>query len=495
MARPGRTAGTSFALCQTGRGTTSPPGNDAPKSLGGGHMKHRILIADDEEPARSGLASLLSTWVYDVEVAIEGILAVDRAAVFQPCVVIADMVMPGTDGMALLKPLAEALPDVVVIFLTGHATVESAVAAMKDGAYDYLTKPVEPKRLRVLLEKAVDRVRVLREVTLLRRQLRESRGFGALLGTSPAIQEVYRFVELASASSAPVLISGETGTGKELVARTIHDMSMRAKGPFVAVNCSAIPETLLESELFGHEKGAFTGALERRAGYFELATAGTIFLDEITEMSPALQAKYLRVLQDGVIRRLGAKGELSVDVRVVAATNRDAAQAVQDKAPREDLYYRINVLNISLPPLRSRLEDLALLVDAFIIEFNEKYERKVKSVDDATMARLREHGWPGNVRELRNTIERAVVGSAGDLITPESLPFASPPTTKPVATDAVILPLGTTLEQGERELIQRTLESVKNNKTRAAAILGTTPKTLHNKARRWRCEAAETAGS
>jgi len=333
------------------------------------------------------------------------------------------------------------------------------------------------------------------QVQALRQEIGGRYQFGNLTGKSPAMQEVYRFVELASTSSAPVLISGETGTGKELVARTIHDMSMRAKGPFVAVNCSAIPETLLESELFGHEKGAFTGALERRAGYFELAAAGTIFLDEITEMSPALQAKYLRVLQDGVIRRLGAKGELSVDVRVVAATNRDAAQAVQDKALREDLYYRINVLNISLPPLRSRLEDLALLVDAFIIEFNEKYERKVKSVDDATMARLREHGWPGNVRELRNIIERAVVGSAGDLITPESLPFVSPPTTKPVATDAVILPLGTTLEQGERELIQRTLESVKNNKTRAAAILGTTPKTLHNKARRWRCEAAEMAGS
>jgi len=282
--------------------------------------------------------------------------------------------------------------------------------------------------------------------------------------------------------------------GQELVARTIHEMSARGKGPFVAVNCSAIPETLLESELFGHEKGAFTGALGKRAGYFELAATGTIFLDEITEMSPALQAKYLRVLQDGVIRRLGAKGELSVDVRVVAATNRDAAQAVEDKTLREDLYYRINVLNVSLPPLRRRLEDLDLLVEAFISEFNEKYQRQVKSADDATLARLREHGWPGNVRELRNIIERAVIASEGDLITPESLPFASSPVTKPAATDAVILPLGTTLEQGERELIERTLESVKNNKTRAAAILGTTPKTLHNKARRWRCEAAEAAG-
>jgi transcriptional regulator with PAS, ATPase and Fis domain len=212
-------------------------------------------------------------------------------------------------------------------------------------------------------------------------------------------------------------------------------------------------------------------------------------------MSPALQAKYLRVLQDGVIRRLGAKGELSVDVRVVAATNRDAAQAVQDKALREDLYYRINVLNVSLPPLRRRLEDLELLVEAFIAEFNEKYGRQVKSVDHATLDRLREHGWPGNVRELRNIIERAVVASERDLITLESLLLAPPPAPKPIAADAVILPLGTTLEQGERELIQRTLESVKNNKTRAAAILGTTPKTLHNKYRRWRCEAAEAAGS
>jgi transcriptional regulator with PAS, ATPase and Fis domain len=307
------------------------------------------------------------------------------------------------------------------------------------------------------------------------------------------MQEVYRFIELASASSAPVLISGETGTGKELVARTIHEMSARGKGPFVAVNCSAIPETLLESELFGHEKGAFTGALERRAGYFELATAGTIFLDEITEMSPALQAKYLRVLQDGVIRRLGAKNEVTVDVRVMAATNRDAAQAVRDKTLREDLYYRINVLNISLPPLRRRSEDIPLLVEGFIAEFNQKYERQIKSVDDAAMLRLREHGWPGNVRELRNVIERAVVGCDGDLITPEFLSFASRPVPEVDQTGAILLPVGTTLEQGERELIQKTLASVHNNKTRAAAILGTTPKTLHNKARRWGSEATQMA--
>jgi DNA-binding NtrC family response regulator len=458
-------------------------------------MKHRILIADDEESARTGLASLLSSWGYDVDEAADGKDALERAAEFHPSVVIADIIMPGLDGLSLLKPLCELEPAAVVILLTGHATVESAVSAMKDGAYDYLTKPLDPTRLRVLLQKAVERVEVLREVTLLRRQLRESRGFGPLLGVSAPMQEVYQFIELAGASSAPVLITGETGTGKELVARTIHQMSARTRGPFVAVNCSAIPETLLESELFGHERGAFTGALERRAGYFELADAGTIFLDEITEMSPALQAKYLRVLQDGVVRRLGGKSELAVDVRVVAATNRDPARAVQDKALREDLYYRINVLNISLPPLRHRQEDIPLLVEVFIAEFNQKYERQVKSVDDAAMTRLREHAWPGNVRELRNVIERAVVGCDGDLITPESLPFVSRPVPDTDQAGAIVLPVGTTLEQGERELIEKTLASVNNNKTRAAAILGTTPKTLHNKARRWRSEATQLAGS
>ena len=274
-------------------------------------MRHRVLIADDEEDARTGLATLVSAWGYEVAEAVDGKDALERASAFHPSVVIADVIMPEVGGLAMLKPLADLEPAAAVILLTGHANVENAVSAMKDGAYDYLTKPVDPKRLGVLLEKVVERVEVLREVTLLRRQLRESRGFGPLLGVSSSMQEVYQFIELAAASSAPVLITGETGTGKELVARTIHQMSGRAKGPFVAVNCSAIPETLLESELFGHERGAFTGALERRAGYFELADAGTIFLDEITEMSPALQAKYLRVLQDGIIRRLGAKTELS----------------------------------------------------------------------------------------------------------------------------------------------------------------------------------------
>ncbi len=451
-------------------------------------MKRRILIADDDESARSGLADLLSTWGYEVEEAIDGKDALERVPAFGPSVVIADLVMPGLDGVALLKPLAELNPNTAVILLTGHATVETAVSAMREGAYDYLTKPVDPRRLRVLLDKAVERGEMLREVTLLRRQLKESLGIGPILGASAPMQEIYRLIELAAASSAPVLITGETGTGKELVARTIHQMSSRAKGPFVAVNCSAIPETLMESELFGHEKGAFTGAHERKAGYFELADTGTIFLDEITEMSPALQVKYLRILQDGVVRRIGGKTELKVDVRIMAATNRDALQAVRDKLLREDLYYRINVLAISLPPLRRRVDDIPLLVESFIAEFNGKYDRHVRSVDETAMMRLRDHAWPGNVRELRNIIERAVVGCAEDLITPTLLPLGlAPPERREQGNgDGVLLPLGTTLEQGERELILRTLESVNNNKTRAASILGTTPKTLHNKTRRWR---------
>jgi DNA-binding NtrC family response regulator len=450
-------------------------------------MRHRILIADDDESARSGLAELLSTWGYEVEEAIDGKDALERAPAFGPAVVIADLVMPGLDGVALLKPLAELNPNTAVILLTGHATVETAVSAMREGAYDYLTKPVDSRRLRVLLDKAVERGDMLREVTLLRRQLKESLGIGPILGSSPPMQEIYRLIELAATSSAPVLITGETGTGKELVARTIHQMSTRAKGPFVAVNCSAIPETLMESELFGHEKGSFTGAHERKAGYFELADTGTIFLDEITEMSPALQVKYLRILQDGVVRRIGGKTELKVDVRIMAATNRDALQAVKDKAFREDLYYRINVLAIGLPPLRRRVEDIPLLVESFIAEFNQKYDRHVKSVDETAMMRLRDHAWPGNVRELRNIIERAVVGCSEELVTPTLLPLGlAPAERREQQGDGVLLPLGTTLEQGERELILRTLESVNNNKTRAAAILGTTPKTLHNKTRRWR---------
>jgi DNA-binding NtrC family response regulator len=454
-------------------------------------MKHRILIADDDESGRSGLAALLTMWGYEVQEAVDGKDALERAPSFRPHVVMADMIMPVVDGIGLLKPLAATVPEAAVILLTAHGSIETAVSAMREGAYDYMTKPVDPRRLRVLVEKAVEKVQVNREVTVLRRQLKESRGLGPLLGVSPTMQEVYRLVEMAAASPAPVLILGETGTGKELVARTIHQLSSRAKGPFVAVNCSAIPETLLESELFGHEKGAFTGAMARRPGYFELADGGTIFLDEIAEMSSNLQAKYLRVLQDSQVRRIGAHDEVAVDVRIICATNKDVVKAVQDGAFREDLYYRVNVLTIPLPPLRRRPEDLGLLAEAFMTEFNDKYSRQVRGVDAAALKLLQDHSWPGNVRELRNVIERAVVSCDDGIITPESLPLAPLGAAPAERANVVVLPVGTTLDDGEKQLILRTLQSVNNNKTRAAEILGTTPKTLHNKARRWRELQAE----
>jgi DNA-binding NtrC family response regulator len=453
-------------------------------------MKQRILIVDDEESTRSGLTTLLSTWGYETETAADGQRGLERASVFRPSVVVADLVMPGLSGLDLLRALHEELPGAAVVILTGHASIDSAVTAVRDGAYDYLTKPVDPRRLRMVLAKAIEKTEVIREVTLLRRQLGDGPGMGPLLGTSAAMKEVYRLIELAAPTTAPVLISGETGTGKELVARTIHLHSPRGRQPFVAVNCAAIPDTLLESELFGHEKGAFTGALERRSGLFELADSGTIFLDEITEMSGALQAKYLRTLQDGTVRRLGGKAEFQVDVRVVAATNKDPLRAVKDGKFREDLYYRLNVLNIAMPPLRQRTEDIPGLSEAFISEFTGKYGRTVIGADRPAVKLLLEHGWPGNVRELRNVLERAVVAAEADLITTEDIRLdatAAPQS----APDAVVLPIGSTLDSAERQLLLRTLESTGNNKTRAAEILGITPKTLHNKLQRYATETRQ----
>jgi DNA-binding NtrC family response regulator len=454
-------------------------------------VKHRVLVVDDEESPRTGLTSLLSTWGYEVAAVQNGQQGLERALAFRPLVVVTDLVMPGLSGIDLLRELKHELPGAAVVILTGHASIETAMTAVREGAYDYLTKPLDPRRLRIVLEKAIEKAEVVRDVTLLRRQLKDTRGMGPLLGTSPGMKEVYRLIGMAVLTAAPVLISGETGTGKELVARTIHERSRRGKQPFVAVNCSALPDTLLESELFGHEKGSFTGALERRAGLFELADAGTLFLDEITEMSGALQAKYLRTLRDGTLRRLGGKAELQVDVRVVAATNKDPMRAVQDGNFREDLYDRLSVLNITLPPLRQRPEDIPLLVEAFIQEFNVKYARSITAMDEAAMKLVCQHRWPGNVRELRNAVERAVVACGGDVVMPTHLPLARPMAPSPASADSIVLPLGSTLESAERELLLRTLASTNNNKTHAAEILGVTPKTLHNKLRRYAREGPQ----
>ncbi len=448
-------------------------------------MKHRILVADDEAASRKGLKALLSNWGYEVEEASDGEEALQRAVAFLPAVVVADLVMPKLDGLGFLKAIQEELPFATVIILTGHGTIETAVDAMKHGAYDYLTKPVDVPRLRILIQRALEKGEAVREVTLLRRRLKEVWGFGKLVGKGKAMQEVYRLIDLAAPTSAPVLISGESGTGKELVAHILHELSPRSQKAFVAVNCSAIPETLLESEIFGHERGAFTGAMERRVGCFELANEGTIFLDEIAEMSPATQAKFLRIVEDGTVRRLGGKQEIKIDVRVLAATNKDPLKAIKDGALRGDLYYRLNVFTLSLPALRERGDDIPLLIQAFVEELNAKYEKRIKSVDEAALQALLRHPWPGNVRELRNTIERAIIACETDLIASRHLPPSIASETKDDGPDSVTVPLGISLEEAERDLIRRTLASVNNNKTKAAEILGISLKTLHNKLHRY----------
>jgi DNA-binding NtrC family response regulator len=372
------------------------------------------------------------------------------------------------------------------VLLTAQGSVDSAVEAMKDGAYDYLTKPVDTRRLRVLLQKIVERQDTVREVKTLRRQLRDTGTFGRMIGSSPGMRKVYRVIEQAAPTAASVLISGDSGTGKELVAQTLHHLSPRAAGPFIAINCAAIPETLLESEIFGHEKGAFTGASERRPGCFELADHGTLFLDEIAEMTPTTQVKLLRVLQERSFRRLGGRVEQTVDVRVVAATNRDPADAVREGKLREDLFYRLNVFAIALPPLRDRKTDLPLLVQAFLVEFNARDGRAVTAASPESMRVLEAHDWPGNVRELRNVIERATILTEGQFIEPKHLPAELVRKADQASTPALSLEPGTTVEEAERRLIELTLEHTRDNRTRAAELLGISLKTLHNKLNRFK---------
>ena len=399
----------------------------------------------------------------------------------------------GWTAWRLLRSLRDQLSDIVIILLTAQGSVETAVEAIKEGAYDYLTKPVDTQRLLILLKKAVERQETLREVRVLRRQLREQGSFGRMIGNTPLIRQIYRTIEQAAPTAASVLISGESGTGKEMVAQTIHQLSQRAPMPYVPINCAAIPETLLESEIFGHEKGAFTGAVERRQGCFELAHRGTLFLDEIAEMVPATQVKLLRVLQERTFRRLGGRQEQAVDVRIIAATNVDPMEAVRKGKLREDLYYRLNVFAIELPPLRDRREDIPLLVQAFLNEFNQRNGKAVKGVEQDAMRLLEHYQWPGNIRELRNVIERATILASGDLIENLHLPPALTTTTKKDPVSTVTLSPGMTVDEAETRLIRLTLEHTRDNKTKAAEILGISLKTLHNKLNRLKAQAAQGA--
>src|SRR5436190_6704240 len=369
----------------------------------------RVLIVEDEPAARVGLEQLVKSWGFVADSASDGEEALEKVTSFRPAIVITDMVMLRMDGLALLRALQQQGADATTLLLTAQGTVETAVEAMKEGAYDYLTKPIDLQRLKILLDKIVERLETMREVKALRRQLRESGTFGSLIGNSPEMRKIYSIIEQAAPTAASVLITGESGTGKELVAQTIHHLSPRATFPFIAINCAAIPETLLESEIFGHEKGAFTGAADRRQGCVELADRGTLFLDEIGEMTPATQVKLLRVLQERTFRRLGGRTEQSVDVRVIAATNVDPAEAVQNGKLREDLFYRLNVFALRLPPLRERKEDLALLIQSFINEFNSSNQKSIAGLDHLAMRMIEQYAWPGNVRELKNVIERATI--------------------------------------------------------------------------------------
>jgi DNA-binding NtrC family response regulator len=449
----------------------------------------RILVVEDDEAARLGLVELVRTWGFVADEAVDGDEALAKVDAFRPAIVLTDLVMPNRSGLELLRALKERLGELTVILLTAQGSVETAVDAMREGAYDYLTKPVDPQRLKILLDRVLERQDQRREVQVLRRQLRDSGSFGPIVGASGAVRAVYRTIEQAAPTTASVLIFGESGTGKELVAQTIHQLSPRASQPYVGVNCAAIPETLLESEIFGHEKGSFTGATERRMGCFELAHRGTLFLDEIAEMAPATQAKLLRVLQERSFRRLGGRQEISVDVRVLAATNLDPHEAVRQGKLREDLYYRLNVFTITLPPLRDRREDIPLLVQAFLTEFNQRYGKRVRAASQDAMRVLETHGWPGNIRELRNVIERATIVSDGEFIEPKHLPstFVSPRAPADTAPSVSFKP-GVTVDEAERQLILLTLEHTGNNKTKAADILGISLKTLHNKLNRMKAE-------
>lgn len=449
----------------------------------------RVLVVDDEAHERDGLATILRNWGYETNTASNGREALEKIPPFDPVVVICDLRMPDMGGMELLRQIRHSQPSPSFIMLSGQGTIEDAVEATKLGAFNFLEKPLDVKKLQVELRNCLERRMNERALEIAHRRLRDAGILGSLVGRSKKMQGVMSLIGQVAPSSASVLITGESGTGKELAARTIHDLSPRRLAPFVAVNCAAIPETLMESEIFGHEKGAFTGAMERRAGCFELADGGTLLLDEIGEMPVGTQAKLLRVLEDSKVRRLGSKVEIVTDVRVLAATNKVPEEAVSSGHLRSDLYFRLNVVHIVMPPLRDHLEDLESLVENLLEDLNSKHQKSAKVVDGAVLEQFRHYSWPGNVRELRNTLERAVVVCQGEVLRKADL---SPEFGRMVSIPAegeLSLRPGLTVAEAERLLIRETLAYTNNNKTRAAEILGISLKTLHNKLKEYGSES------
>ncbi len=446
--------------------------------------REKILIADDEPGVVTALETLLGD-DYQIFSAETGADAWSILQEEEIAVALVDLKLPDLEGLEILSRMREKDLDTESIMITGQGSIDTAVEAMRRGAYYYIHKPVESARIKELVAKAIEKYRLQITNLALQRRLEELTHYEELIGQSEAMREVYRLIEAVAKTDSTILITGESGTGKELVARAIHRRSNRRDQVFVASNCSALPSDILENELFGHEKGAFTGALTEKPGCFELADSGTLFFDEIGEMPYELQAKLLRALEERRFRRLGGRKEISVDVRIISATNRDVRAAVREKTLREDLFYRLAVVEIELPPLRERLSDLRLLAENFLKRYCEKNGKKITGISREAFEMLSQHNWPGNVRELRNVVERAVILCNNRMITPLDLPkyfhHAEPANT-------LTLPLGTTVEDAERLLILRTLESHHNNKTRAAETLGISLKTLHNKLERYREE-------
>lgn len=441
-------------------------------------MPARILVVDDEKNIRDGLMRALSLEKYEVVLAENGEQALKILQEDIVDLAIVDLKMPRISGEELLKRMRKSYSDIPVIILTGHGTIENAVDTMRQGAYDFLTKPLNLEKLFLVINRALDRKKLEIENRELRQQLDSKYQFANIIGASPAIERVFDVVKQVAPSNANILLTGESGTGKELIANAIHRISPRRDNPLVKVHCAALSETLLESELFGHEKGSFTGAVSRKKGRFELADSGTLFLDEIGEVSPMVQVKLLRVIQERAFERVGGETTIHVDVRIVAATNKDLMEEVKKGNFREDLYYRLKVVSIHLPPLRERKTDIPLLVSSFIKEFARQNSKGDLTITPKAITYLEAYDWPGNIRELRNVVENLVVMCKGDVISEDLLPQEI---LKGGDSNEIVLKPGITLEEAEKILIQQTLIQTKGNKTKAAEVLGIGRKTLHRK--------------
>jgi DNA-binding NtrC family response regulator len=436
--------------------------------------KGKILIADDEAAIAAGLSAILSDEGYGVDVVSDGQKALERLGAESYGVVLADLKMPKVDGLALLKELQGKQIPTECIIITGQASVDSAVEAMRQGAYDYIEKPLNAEkltRLKALIPKALDKFNVQQKNRELASKLEGLTHYGELTGQSEPMREVYKLIDAVAPSTASVLILGESGTGKELVARALHQKSERAKGPFFALNCAALPKEILENELFGHEKGAFTGSTNEKPGAFEMASGGTIFLDEVAEMSPDIQVKLLRALETRMVRRLGGKREIAVDIRIVAATNKDLQKAIGDGELREDLYYRLAVVELDLPPLRERLGDIQLLAEEFLSRFAQQNGKKITGFDDSAVEWILTHNWPGNVRELKNAVESAVILSRGSVITAQDI---IPKRLRGGGESAtsINIPVGTSMAQARRQVVLKTFAAAEGDVARASKLLG-----------------------